>query len=237
MAKHGGEPFQRNRTTFISVMDTLRDAITGVWTIKMQSHCCVYPYFACDLHTFSLHNVDIIFRTCIITIQTQGSPEVGPQLAVTSDKGTNYFSVGKQRTEWRDGNSVRADKTQWHLTDSQPPNVLGLLVVKPACCIEEINLSVERYDPYQVTNRSYKCVIQTRPINHAGLVSDKYNGALWQAVFLNPESSPFLWIYMKYSPYSNTGFFHCSSFSLTNPNHNERDFFFLLYEINWADSK
>lgn len=142
MAKHGWELFQHNTTRPILVTDMPRDAITGVWTIKMQSHCCVYPYCACDLHTFSLHNVDIIFRACIITIQTQGSPEVGPQLAVASDKGTNYFSVGKQETEWRDGNSVKTDKTRWHLTDSQPTNVLGLLVVKPACCIEEINLSV-----------------------------------------------------------------------------------------------
>lgn len=78
----------------------------------MESHSCVYPTWTCDLHAFSLHNVDIIFRASIITIQTQGSPEVGPQLAVSSDKWTNYFSVGKKETEWRDGNSVKADKTQ-----------------------------------------------------------------------------------------------------------------------------
>lgn len=50
---------------------------------------------AADLHTFPLHNVDIIFRASVVTVQTQGSPEVGPQLAVTSDKGANYFSVAK----------------------------------------------------------------------------------------------------------------------------------------------
>lgn len=76
----------------------------------MQSQSCAYCDCTCDLHAFSLHNVDIIFRARIITIQTQGSPEVGPQLAVTSDKGTNYFSVGKQETDWRDGNSVKADE-------------------------------------------------------------------------------------------------------------------------------
>lgn len=81
---------------------------------------------ACDLHAFSLHDVDIIFRASIITVQAQGSPEVGPQLAMTSDKGSNYFSVRKQEAEWRDGNPVRADKTQQHLTDGQPSNVLDL---------------------------------------------------------------------------------------------------------------
>lgn len=105
-----------------------------------------------DLHTFSLHNVDIIFRASIITIQTQGPPEVGPQLAVTSDKGTNYFSVGKQKAEWRDGNFVRADKTQRHLTDSQPPNALGMLVVKPVFCIKKISPSLKRYDRCQVSS-------------------------------------------------------------------------------------
>lgn len=105
---------------------------TGDWTIKMQSRCRVQPYCTCDLHTFSLHNVDIIFRASIVTIQTQGSPEVGPQLAMSSDKGTNYFSVGKQELEWRDRNSDRADKSQWHPTDSQPPNPLNLYVEKAA---------------------------------------------------------------------------------------------------------
>lgn len=61
--------------------------------------CVCYPHWTCDLLSFSLHNVDIIFRTSIITIQAQRSPEVGPQLAMTSDKGTNYFSVGKQDAE------------------------------------------------------------------------------------------------------------------------------------------
>lgn len=97
----------------------------------MCSHGRACPYCTCDLHAFPLHNVDIIFRASIITIQTQGSPEVGPQLAVTSDKGTNYFSVGKQKTERRYGKSVRADKTQCHLADSQTPNALSSSVVTP----------------------------------------------------------------------------------------------------------
>lgn len=92
-------------------MDTERSNI-GVQTIKMLNCCFVDPFCTCDLHAFPLHNVDIILRASVITIQAQGSPEVGPQLAMTSDKGTNYFSVGKQETEWRDGNSVRTDKTQ-----------------------------------------------------------------------------------------------------------------------------
>lgn len=62
-----------------------------------QSKCKVKAVCALvDLHAFSLHNVHVIFGSSIITVQTQGPPEVGPQLAVTSDKGTNYFSVGKQ---------------------------------------------------------------------------------------------------------------------------------------------
>lgn len=72
-----------------------------------------------NLHTFPLHDVDIVFRAGIIAIWAQGSPEVGPQLAMSSDKGTNYFSVGKRETESH-GNYVGADKSSPQLKDSQP---------------------------------------------------------------------------------------------------------------------
>lgn len=140
--------------------------IADVWAKNAKPLLCTH-YVECTLyctsylHSFSLHNVDIIFRASIITIQAQGSPEVGPQLAMASDKGTNYFSVGKQEAEWTDGNSVRVDKTQWHLTDNHPPNVLGFILVAPACCIKKINLSVKRYDHCQV----HKEIIKVHNIN------------------------------------------------------------------------
>lgn len=70
---------------------------------------CLWPCCTCDLHAFPLHNVDIILRASVIAVQAQGSPEVGPQLAVTSDNGTNYFSAGKQEAQGRDVNAVTAD--------------------------------------------------------------------------------------------------------------------------------
>lgn len=95
--------------------------------------------------------------------------------------------------------------------------------MKPACYIKEITLSVVRYDHCQVTNKSRECIKQTRHITHTGLDSVKCNILLQKFVFLNPDSGLFLGICMNYS---NTGFFHCWSFSLLQTqNQNERDFF------------
>lgn len=76
------------------------------------------PRCTINLHAFPLHNVDIVFRSGIIAVRAQGSPEVGPQLAMSSDKGTNYFSAGKQETESH-GNSVGTEKSLPQLKDSQ----------------------------------------------------------------------------------------------------------------------
>lgn len=59
--------------------------------MSATSPCCTI-----NSHTFPLHDVDIIFRAGIIAVRAQGSPEVGPQFSMSSDKGTNYFSVGKR---------------------------------------------------------------------------------------------------------------------------------------------
>lgn len=81
--------------------------------MSATSPCCPI-----NSHTFPLHDVDIIFRAGIIAVRAQASPEVGPQFSMPSDKGTNYFSVGKRETE-SDGNSVRADKSSLQLKDSR----------------------------------------------------------------------------------------------------------------------
>lgn len=79
------------------------------------------PCGAFNLHTFPLHDVDIIFRAGIIAVWAQGSPEVGPQFAMSSDKGTNYFPAEKRETE-RDGNSVRTHKSSLRIKNDDPPS-------------------------------------------------------------------------------------------------------------------
>lgn len=95
------------RSEMYSLVETLSSPQR--WMLQMLIHVRAFPFWTINLHTFPLHNVDIIFRAGVIAVRAQGSPEVGPQLAMSSDKGTNYFSVGKRETE-SDGNSVRSDK-------------------------------------------------------------------------------------------------------------------------------
>lgn len=64
-----------------------------------QDSIVAVRFISCDLHALPLHDVDVILRASVVTIQTQGAPEVGPQLAVASDKRSNYFSV-EEKGEW-----------------------------------------------------------------------------------------------------------------------------------------
>lgn len=52
-----------------------------------------------NLHALPLHNVHIVLRAGVVAVQAQGSPEVGPQLAVSRDQRADYFSAGEQREE------------------------------------------------------------------------------------------------------------------------------------------
>lgn len=49
------------------------------------------------LHTLSLYNVNVVLRPCIIPIQAQSSPEIGPQFTMTGNQRANYFSENKTR--------------------------------------------------------------------------------------------------------------------------------------------
>lgn len=66
-----------------------------------DTRSCLFvpPYCTINLHAFPLHDVDVVFRAGVVAIRAQGSPEVGPELAVSRDKGTNYFSA-RDRESW-----------------------------------------------------------------------------------------------------------------------------------------
>lgn len=63
-----------------------------LYTVKYQISVISGLHSPRNSHTLSLHNVNVVLRSCIITIQAQGSPKVGPQFSMTGDKRANYFS-------------------------------------------------------------------------------------------------------------------------------------------------
>lgn len=58
-------------------------------------------------HALPLHNVHVVLRAGVVAVQAQGSPEVGPQLAVARDQRADDFPAGEQRDR-REGRSVEA---------------------------------------------------------------------------------------------------------------------------------
>lgn len=81
-------------------VDTLASSQHDYVMVKNARSCLfVPPCCTINLHAFPLHDVDVVFGAGVIAIRAQGSPEVGPELAVSRDKGTNYFSA-RDRESW-----------------------------------------------------------------------------------------------------------------------------------------
>lgn len=61
-----------------------------------------------DSHSLPLHQFHIVFRAGIVLIGAQGTPEVGPELAMAGKHGSDYLPM--EKTQVKDGPLSKWDK-------------------------------------------------------------------------------------------------------------------------------